>query len=138
MPTLPSKKTMTLAAAKAIAAGAEAEAGRNGWRVVVAIVDDGGHPVILQRLDGAAAGSVAIAIGKARTAALFRRPTKGMEESVNGGRFAFLNAPEVVPLEGGLPILVEGDVVGAIGVSGAKPGEDVQVGQAGVDAFLAG
>jgi uncharacterized protein GlcG (DUF336 family) len=138
MPTLPSKKTLTLAAAKTIAAAAEAEAERNGWRVVIAIVDDGGHPIVLQRLDGTQAGSVAIAIGKAKTAILFKRPTKGLEDSINGGRFTFLNAPDVVPLEGGLPIIVDGDLVGAIGVSGVKSSQDVEIGQAGIDALLAG
>ncbi len=138
MPTLPSKKTLTLAAAKAIAAGAEAEAAKNGWRVVIAIVDDGGYPIILQRIDGTQVGSVAVAIGKAKTAILFKRPTKKLEESINGGRFTFLNAPDVVPLEGGLPIIVDGDMVGAIGVSGVQSAQDVQIGQAGIDAFLAG
>ena len=138
MPTLPSKKTLTLAAAKTIAAAAEAEAERNGWRVVIAIVDDGGHPIVLQRLDGTQAGSVPIVIGKAKTAILFKRPTKGLEDSINGGRFTFLNAPDVVPLEGGLPIIVDGDLVGAIGVSGVKSSQDVEIGQAGIDALLAG
>ena len=138
MPSLPSKKVLNLAAARAAMAGAEAEAGRNGWRVVIAIVDDGGHPVLVQRLDGAGVGSVAIAIGKARTAAVFRRPTKAMEDSVNGGRFAFVAAPDVVPLEGGLPILVDGDVVGGIGVSGVTSDQDAAIAQAGIDALLAG
>ncbi|BBK41267.1 hypothetical protein STVA_12870 [Allostella vacuolata] len=135
---LPSKKMLTLAAAKTIMAAAEAEAARNGWRVSIAIVDDGGFPLLLQRLDGASPGSPAVALGKARTAATFRRATKAMEDAVNNGRFAFVNAPDVVPLEGGLPIVVEGDTVGAIGVSGVKSSEDAAIGQAGIDALLAG
>lgn len=137
MPTLPSKKTLNLAAAKTIMAAAEAEAGRNGWRVSIAIVDEGGHPLLVQRLDGASPGSVLIATGKARTAAVFRRPTKAMEDSVNNGRFAFVAAPEVVPLEGGVPIVVDGDVVGGIGTSGVTSAQDAMIGQAGIDALLA-
>lgn len=136
MPTLPSKKTLNLAAAKTIMAAAEAEAGRNGWRVSIAIVDEGGHPLLVQRLDGASPGSVLIATGKARTAAVFRRPTKAMEDSVNNGRFAFVAAPEVVPLEGGVPIVVDGDVVGGIGTSGVTSAQDAMIGQAGIDALL--
>ena len=138
MPTLGTKKVLTLAAAKAAMAGAEAEATRNGWRVSIAIVDEGGHPLLIQRLDGASPGSAAIATGKARTAAVFRRATKAMEDSVNGGRFAFVAAPDVVPLEGGLPIVVDGDVVGGIGASGVTSAQDAMIGQAGIDALLAG
>ena len=138
MPSLPSKKTLTLAAARTMMAAAEAEAGRNGWRVSIAIVDDGGHPLLFQRLDGASPGSPGIAAGKARTAAMFRRPTKGMEDMVNGGRVAFLAAPDVVPLEGGLPIVVDGETVGGIGVSGVTSAQDAMIGQAGIDALLAG
>ncbi|BBK31110.1 glc operon protein GlcG [Stella humosa] len=135
---LPSKKVLTLAAARIVMDAAEAEATRNGWRVSIAIVDDGGFPVLIQRLDGAAVATAATATGKAHTAAIFRRPTKAMEDTVNNGRFAFLNAPDVVPLEGGLPITVDGDVVGAIGVSGVKSSQDAEIGQAGIDALLAG
>ena len=95
-------------------------------------------PLLIQRLDGASPGSAAIATGKARTAAVFRRATKAMEDSVNGGRFAFVAAPDVVPLEGGLPIVVDGDVVGGIGTSGVTSAQDAMIGQAGIDALLAG
>ncbi|AJO77858.1 MULTISPECIES: heme-binding protein [Pseudomonas] len=103
------------------------EAERNQWPVSIAIVDDGGHPLALERLDGASPVSAYIAVEKARTAALGRRESKGYEEMVNGGRTAFLSAPLLTSLEGGVPVLFDGQVIGAVGVSGVKSGEDAQV-----------
>jgi uncharacterized protein GlcG (DUF336 family) len=137
MPVLPTRRTLTLAAAKLIAEASQAEAERNGWKVTIAIVDDGGHLMHLVRLDGAHLASAETAAGKARTAAMFRRPTKGLEDSINKGRFAFLDAPNIVPLEGGVPVVVEGDVVGAVGVSGVQSSQDVQIAEAGIAALMA-
>ncbi|PMY61304.1 MULTISPECIES: heme-binding protein [Pseudomonas] len=108
-----------------IAARDEAE--RNQWAVSIAIVDDGGHPLALERLDGCAPVSAYIAVEKARTAALGRRESKGYEEMVNGGRTAFLSAPLLTSLEGGVPVVFDGQVIGAVGVSGVKSREDAQV-----------
>ena len=131
-----SKPYLTLADARRIAAAAEAEAERNGWAVSIAIVDDGGHLLWLQRLDRAAPVSAQIAPAKARTAALGRRESKAYEDMINGGRTAFLTAPGIEGLlEGGLPILVEEQCVGTIGVSGVKSSEDVQIGRAGIAAL---
>lgn len=121
---------------KRIAAAAEAEALRNGWAVTIAIVDDGGHLLALQRLDGAAPVSAHIAPAKARTAALGRRESRVYEEMINQGRVSFLSAPTLEGLlEGGVPVLVEGHCVGAIGVSGVKSAEDAQVARAGIAAI---
>ncbi|WP_198971154.1 GlcG/HbpS family heme-binding protein [Xylophilus sp. ASV27] len=130
------KSTLELADVKKIAAAAEAEALRNHWAVSIAIVDDGGHLLWLQRLDGAAAISAHIAPAKAHTAALGRRESKGYEDMVNGGRVSFLSAPELKGLlEGGVPILKDGECIGAVGVSGVKSSEDVQIGKAGIAAL---
>ncbi|MFN9745589.1 MAG: GlcG/HbpS family heme-binding protein [Betaproteobacteria bacterium] len=121
---------------KAIAAAAEAEALKNQWAVTIAIVDAGGHPLWLQRLDGAAPVSAAIAPAKARTAALGRRETKVYEDMINGGRTSFLSAPLIDGLlEGGVPVLVDGHCVGAVGVSGVKSSEDAQIARAGIAAL---
>ena len=114
-----------------ILAAARNEALGNQWAVTIAVVDDGGHPLALERLDGAAAISAYIATEKARTAALGRRESKGYEDMVNGGRHAFLAAPLLTSLEGGVPIIVEGQVIGAVGVSGVKAEQDAQVAKAG-------
>ncbi|MCA4965613.1 MULTISPECIES: heme-binding protein [unclassified Pseudomonas] len=114
-----------------ILAAARTEALGNQWAVTIAVVDDGGHPLALERLDGAAAISAYIATEKARTAALGRRESKGYEDMVNGGRHAFLSAPLLTSLEGGVPIIVEGQVIGAVGVSGVKAEQDAQVAKAG-------
>lgn len=114
-----------------ILAAARNEALGNQWVVTIAVVDDGGHPLALERLDGAAAISAYIATEKARTAALGRRESKGYEDMVNGGRHAFLSAPLLTSLEGGVPIIVEGQVIGAVGVSGVKAEQDAQVAKAG-------
>jgi len=130
------KPYLTLADVKKIAAAAEAEAVANNWAVVIAIVDDGGHPLWLQRLDGAAPLSAHIAPTKARTAALGRRESKIYEDIVNGGRTAFLSAPIDGMLEGGVPIIVDGHVIGAVGVSGVKSPEDAQIAKAGIAALV--
>jgi uncharacterized protein GlcG (DUF336 family) len=118
---------------KRMAAGAEAEALRNGWAVSIAIVDAGGHLLWLQRLDGAPPVSAHIAPAKARTAALGRRESRVYEETINQGRMSFLSAPALEGmLEGGVPILLEGRCLGAVGVSGVKSTEDVQIARAGI------
>ncbi|BAN48527.1 heme-binding protein [Metapseudomonas resinovorans] len=114
-----------------ILAAARAEAEANQWTVSIAIVDDGGHPLALERLDGCAPIGAYIATEKARTAALGRRESKGYEDMVNGGRSAFLSAPLLTSLEGGVPVMVDGQVVGAIGVSGVKAEQDAQIARAG-------
>lgn len=130
------KPYLILADVKKIAAAAEAEAVANHWNVVIAIVDDGGHLLWLQRLDGAAPISAHIAPAKARTAALGRRESKIYEDMVNNGRMSFLSAPELEGLlEGGVPVIVEGHVVGAVGVSGVKSAEDAQIAKAGIAAL---
>lgn len=126
---------MTLDDARRIAAAAEAEAVRNGWAVVIAICDDGGHPILLHRLDGTPPASTLIGPAKARAAALGRRETKVYEDNINNGRIAFLSAPLEGMLEGGVPIIVDGQVVGAIGVSGVKSSEDVLIARAGLAAL---
>lgn len=131
-----SKPVLTLEDVKKIAAAAEQEALSNGWNVVIAICDDGGHPLFLQRLDGAAPISAHIAPEKAKTAALGRRESKIYEDMINNGRVSFLRAPELGGmLEGGVPILVDGHTVGAVGVSGVKSAEDAQIAKAGVAAL---
>ncbi len=127
------KFALTLADARRVAAAAEAEAIENGWSVVVAIVDDGGHLVLLQRLDGTQTASAEIATHKARTAALFKRPTKALEDIVAGGRTAMLSLPGVTAVEGGLPLVYRGDIVGAIGVSGVQSFQDGVVAKAGAE-----
>jgi glc operon protein GlcG len=118
-----------------ILAAARNEARVNQWNVCIAVVDDGGHPLALERLDGCAPIGAYIATEKARTSALGRRESKGYEEMVNGGRSAFLSAPLVTCLEGGVPIVVEGQVVGAVGVSGVKADQDAQIAAAGARAL---
>jgi len=130
------KPYLTLEDVKRIAAAAEAEALANGWAVSIAIVDDGGHLLWLQRLDGAAAISAQIAPAKAHTAALGRRESKIYEDMVNQGRVSFLSAPGLQGLlEGGVPILVDGQCLGAVGVSGVKSSEDAQIARAGIAAL---
>jgi glc operon protein GlcG len=124
---LPVKKVLTLDAAKKIAAAAQAEAERRGSTVVIAVVDDGGHLILLERLDDTQVASVEVGIGKARTAAIFRRPSKVFEDQVNNGRIAALALPGATPLQGGVPIYFEGKVIGAIGVSGNTPQEDEEI-----------
>jgi len=130
------KPALTQEDVKRIAIAAEAEALKNGWAVTIAIVDDGGHPLWLQRLDGTAPISAYIAPAKARTAALGRRESRIYEEMINGGRTSFLSAPQIEGmLEGGVPIVVDGHCVGAVGVSGVKSSEDAQIARAGIAAL---
>jgi glc operon protein GlcG len=134
--TMKTKSVLELADIKAIAAAAEAEALKNHWAVCIAIVDDGGHLLWLQRLDGAAPVSAHIAPAKANTAALGRRESRLYEEMINGGRVSFLSAPDVRGmLEGGVPIVRDGHCIGAVGVSGVKSSEDAQVARAGIAAL---
>lgn len=130
------KSVLTLSDVRAMAAAAEAEALNNQWAVTIAIVDDGGHLLWLQRLDGAAPISAAIAPAKARTAAVGRRESKVYEDVINQGRTSFLSAPGLDGmLEGGVPVVVDGHCVGAVGVSGVKSTEDAQVARAGIAAL---
>jgi glc operon protein GlcG len=128
---LPVKKVLTLSVAKKIAEAAEADAKKRGSTVVIAVVDDGGYLLVLHRLDDTQVASVEVGIGKARTAAIFRRPSKVFEEQVKNGRVAALALPGATPLQGGVPIIYEGKVIGAIGVSGNTPQEDEEIAMAG-------
>ena len=125
------KAVLTLAAARKIAAAAEAEALKHAWPVVIAVVDDGGNLICLQRLDNAQFGSVDIAIQKAKSAVAFKRPTKVWEELLTGGQQRVLGLPGVLPSEGGVPLAWKGQIIGAIGVSGVKANEDGQIARAG-------
>ncbi len=130
------KAVLEQADIKAIAAAAEAEALANHWAVTIAIVDDGGHLLHLQRLDGAPPVSAHIAPAKANTAALGRRESKVYEDVINGGRMSFLSAPSIQGmLEGGVPIMKDGQCLGAVGVSGVKSNEDAQIARAGMAAI---
>lgn len=131
-----SKTVLTLQDVKLIAHAAEAEALANGWAVSIAITDDGGHLLWLQRLDGASPISAQIAPAKAHTAALGRRESKVYEDMINQGRISFLSVPGLSGLlEGGVPIMVDGQCVGAVGVSGVKSSEDAQIALAGIAAL---
>ncbi len=131
-----SKAVLEFSDVQAMASAAAAEAAKHGWAVTIAIVDDGGHLLHLQRLDGAAPISAHIAPAKAHTAALGRRETKIYEDMINGGRFSFLSAPDLKGmLEGGVPILKDGQCLGAVGVSGVKSTEDAQIARAGLAAI---
>ena len=133
-----SKQVLTLEDVKKIAHAAEAEAVANKWAVTISIVDDGGHLLWLQRLDGAAPISSHIAPAKAKTAALGQRESKVYEDMINNGRFSFITAPNLEGLlEGGVPIVVNGEYLGAVGVSGVKSSEDVQIAKAGIAALTA-
>lgn len=132
------RPALTLEDTRRIAKAAEAQAAQHGWAVTIAVVDDGGHLLWLQRLDGAAPISAQIAQAKARTAALGRRESRVYEEMINQGRMSFLSAPSLEGmLEGGVPILIDGHCVGAVGVSGVKSAEDAQVARAGIEALTA-
>ncbi|NPT57272.1 heme-binding protein [Paraburkholderia elongata] len=122
-----SKPVLTVVEATRILEAARAEAEKNQWAVTIAVVDDGGHLLALLRLDGCAPIGAYIATEKARTSALGRRESKQYEDMINGGRTAFLSAPLAGTLEGGVPVMVDGHVVGAVGVSGVKPDQDSQV-----------
>ena len=124
---------VTLDMAKKVMAAAEAEAKKNNWPVVIAIVDNHGLLVMLQRIDNTQTASVTVAIEKARTAAMFKRPSKAFEDAVAGGRVALLGLPGATPIEGGLPLMQDGKIIGAIGVSGMASPQDAQIAKAGVD-----
>ena len=126
-----SKAVLSQTEVSQVLAAARTEAQNNQWAVTIVIVDDGGHPLALERLDGCAPIGAYIATEKARTSALGRRESNGYEEMVNGGRHAFLSAPLLTSLEGGVPIIVDGQVIGAVGVSGVKAEQDAQVAKAG-------
>ncbi len=128
------KKILSLDDVKRVIAAAEAEAERNGWNVVLTVVDDGGHLMYLQR-ERVQLGSIEVAITKARAALLFRRPTRVWEETVASGRYGYLAMPAMLPIEGGVPLVYENDIVGAIGVSGVKFSEDGQIAEAGARAL---
>ncbi len=132
---LPTKPVLTLEAAKKLAAAAEEEAVKNKWNIVIAIVDDGGNLLYLQRLDGTQTGSIEVALQKAKTAVHFKRPSKALEDAVTGGRTVVL-ALGAMPIEGGLPLMVDDKLIGAIGVSGATAQQDGQVAKAGADALV--
>jgi uncharacterized protein GlcG (DUF336 family)/mannose-6-phosphate isomerase-like protein (cupin superfamily) len=132
---LPDKKVLTLEAAEKVAAAAEAEAKRRNATVVIAVVDDGGFPVLIKRLNDTQVASVDVGIGKARTAAIFRRPSKVFEDQVRNGRVAAIALPGSTPLQGGLPIMYDGKIIGAIGVSGNTPQEDEEIAMAGAAAI---
>ena len=132
---LPTKEVLTLRAAKAIAEAAEAEAQRRGATVVIAVVDDGGHLLVLHRLDDTQVASVEVGIAKARTAAIFRRPSKVFEDQVKNGRVAALGLTGAAPLQGGIPIVHRGKVIGAIGVSGNTPQEDEDIAKVGASSL---
>lgn len=126
---------LTLDDAKRIAAAAEAEALRNEWKVVIAVVDAGGHLLYLQREHDTQFGSIELAIRKAHAAVAFQRPTKSSEEAVQNGRLIHLALPGVIPAEGGVPLLREGRIVGGLGISGVRAFQDGQIAQAGMQAL---
>jgi len=132
---LPTKKTLSLEIAKQIAAAAEKHARENKWNVCIAIVDEGGHLIYFQRMDGTQYASVVVSQKKAQTAIGFKRPSKTFEEGVAGGRNALLSLPGAVPIEGGVPLTVEGEMIGAIGISGVTAQQDGQIAQAGADSL---
>ena len=136
--TVASKPIITLEDAKRIATAAEAEAQRNEWRVVIAVVDDGGHLLYLQRSHDTQFGSVETAIKKAHAAVAFRRPTKVSEDAVLGGRLIHLALPGVIPAEGGVPLEIDGVIVGGLGISGVRSFQDGQIAAAGVAALPKG
>jgi glc operon protein GlcG len=129
------KKVVGFSAARKMAAAAQEAARAKGVAVVIVVVDDGGHIVLLERMDGAQVASVNVGIGKARTAAIYRRPSKDFEDQIKNGRIAALALADATPLQGGLPILLDGKVIGAIGVSGDTPQVDEDIARAGAKAF---
>jgi len=132
---LATKHALTLEIAKQMSAAAEAEAVKNNWNMVIAVVDDGGLLMHLIRRDGTQIGSIQVAQDKARSAIAFRRPTKALEDAVAGGRNAILALSGATPIEGGIPIVIDGEMVGAIGASGGTSAQDAQVAQAGINAL---
>jgi glc operon protein GlcG len=136
--TLPEKKTLTLEAARIALAAAESEALSNNWKVVIAVVDDGGHTILLARLDGAQWSSIETAVEKARAAVAWKRPSRLLEEAVNNGRTAFLSITQgMAVLQGGVPIELDGAILGAVGVSGVRAADDEVIALAGINALKA-
>ena len=129
------KKVPNLSVSKEIVAAAEVYAVEKGWNVVIAVVDDGGHLIYLQRMDGAQVGSIEVADRKAKSAAYFKRPTKVFDDAVAGGKTALVVLPGSLPFDGGLPITVGDQIIGAIGVSGVTGAQDAEIAQAGLDAL---
>jgi glc operon protein GlcG len=138
MAQLGTKRVLTLEAAKLVATAAEEEARMNNWTMVIAIVDDGGHLIYLERMDGTQIASVIVAQDKAASAIRFKRPTKALEEAVAGGRIVVMKLAGAIPVEGGVPIVVDGQYIGAIGVSGGTSPQDGQVAAAGLTALAHG
>jgi len=134
---LATRRVLTLEVAKKIAAAAEAEALRNKWTMYITVVDDSGMPVYIERIDETQLGSFEVSIEKARSAVLFKRPTKAFEDQLAGGRTAVLKLSGAIPVEGGIPLMADGKVIGAIGVSGGTSAQDGQAAQAGVAALEA-
>lgn len=130
---LADKKALTIAEAKKALAASVAEAQKNNWNVVIAVVDDGGHLVALERMDKAQKASIDIAIGKAKAASMFRRPSAALEDAIAKGRNALLSVEGYALMQGGMPIVVNGDVIGAVGVSGVQSTQDEQIAKAGAD-----
>jgi uncharacterized protein GlcG (DUF336 family) len=130
------RQELTLEDCEQVAAAALAEARQNKWIVSIAIVDDGGHLLHFVRMDGASPASAAIGVEKARTSAMTRRTSGRWEERIRQGRTAMLKMPGILPVQGGVPIIVEGCCLGAVGVSGVQSHEDEQIAQAGIDALL--
>jgi uncharacterized protein GlcG (DUF336 family) len=124
-------------AARKVMAGAEAEAAKNNWAVVIAIIDSGGHTVMIHRLDNVQLSSIELSQGKAKTALMFKRPSKVLDDAISSGGagLRFLALKDIIPLEGGLPIVIDGKIVGAIGVSGVLSAQDAQIARAGIDAL---
>jgi uncharacterized protein GlcG (DUF336 family) len=129
------RKTLSLADAKRVAAAAASKATAEGWNVVIAIHDNGGHLIYLERLDGTQLGSVIVAQEKSRTALLFKRPTKVLEDTILSGRVHMMSLRGITSVEGGLPLIVDGEIVGSIGVSGVQSSQDGQVAAAGAAAL---
>lgn len=129
------RKIITLEGAKRIMSAAEAEARKHNWTVAIAVVDEAGHLIAFQKLDDTQIGSIDIAIGKARTAARLKRPTKALEDAVAGGRTVMLAVEGLMPLEGGVPVTLDGRIIGAVGVSGVTSQQDAQVAAAGAAAL---
>jgi glc operon protein GlcG len=129
------KKTVSLAAAKKMAAAAEAEAAKNNWTMVFSIVDDGGNLVYLGRMDGTQLGSIEVSQGKARTALQFKRPSKAFQDLIDKDQQHLITLGHITGVQGGLPIMAEGKVIGAIGASGGTSAQDEQCAQAGLNAL---
>jgi glc operon protein GlcG len=134
---LSTKRTLNLDIAKRMVAAAEQEARKNNFTMFICIVDDGGNVMFIERMDDAQLGSFEVSMEKAKSALLFKRPTKAFEDVVAGGRVAVIKLPGALPVEGGIPLMADGKIIGAIGVSGGTSPQDAQVAQAGVAALEA-